>query len=145
MCPPNAITARWSLRFHQSMMAAFHFPSGSPRKSHRSRYRRGRIPADPTSINSPSPARHRLPIQRSKLPKPIPSPGRNSQLLNRSLHAAPGCAHPSDSHTPTVLSAMPDRATDTFYPSNTLLKASPLFGTVTGCFLMKSALATSLV
>lgn len=39
---------------------------------------------------------------------------------------------------------MPDRATDTFYPSNTLLKASPLFGTVTGCFLMKSALATSL-
>ena len=61
---------------------------------------------------------------------------------------------PQDSPIPQTLQyppfdmsagAMPDRATDTCYASNTLLKASPLFGTVIGCFLMKSAFATSLV
>jgi hypothetical protein len=117
-----------------------------------------RISADKTSTK-PAPAARRLPSNvpdcqnrylRLREPPNAPiallmqSPTirqflRLSQIPGPLEHIARAQGHPD------ILSVIPDRATDTCYASNTLLKASPLFGTVIGCFLMKSALATSLV
>jgi hypothetical protein len=92
------------------------------------------------------PASPRLTIQRSKLPK------RAKLRTRQSLSSCSAQIRPSQledmirpQYTLAILGAMPDRATDPCYASNTLLKASPLFGTIIGCFLMKSAFVTSLV